>query len=101
MLFRSPFVQAGFSIEVWLDLPIEKARSRFACHRVMIEAENGGVALRCSRENLEWFAAMLLTLGCSIVLRQPPELKEAFHRLATRAAQAAGSAKEAGVGSGI
>jgi predicted DNA-binding transcriptional regulator YafY len=84
-----PFVQAGFSIEVWLDLPIEKARARFACHRVMIEEENGGVTLRCSRENLEWFAAMLLTLGCSIVVRQPPELKEAFDRLATRAAQAA------------
>jgi hypothetical protein len=25
-----PFVQAGYSIEVWLDLPIDKARSHFA-----------------------------------------------------------------------
>jgi hypothetical protein len=84
-----PFVQAGFSIEVWLDLPIEKARSQFPLHRVMVQDENGGTTMRCARENLEPFAAMLLTLGCSIVVRQPPELHHAFERLAARAAQAA------------
>ncbi len=84
-----PFVEAGFSVEVWLDLPIEKARSHLAPHRVMMEAENGGTTLRCARENLEPFAAMLLMLGCSIVVRRPPELMETFDRLAARAAQAA------------
>src|SRR5215469_5543195 len=84
-----PFVQAGFSIEVWLDLPIDRARSHFALHRVLMEDENGGTALRCARENLEPFAAMLLTLGCSIEVRQPRELHAAFERLAARAAQAA------------
>jgi predicted DNA-binding transcriptional regulator YafY len=84
-----PFVQAGYSIEVWLDFPIDKARSYFARHRVMMKDENGGTALCCARETLEPFAAMLLTLGCSIVVRQPPELREAFARLADRAAQAA------------
>ncbi|PWT97117.1 MAG: YafY family transcriptional regulator [Terriglobia bacterium] len=84
-----PFVQAGFSIEVWLDLPIENARSHFALHRVMMEDDNGGTTLRCGRENLEPFAAMLLSLGCSIVVRQPRELRDAFERLAARAAQAA------------
>ncbi|HLI84888.1 MAG TPA: YafY family protein [Bryobacteraceae bacterium] len=82
------FVQAGFAIEVWLDLPIEKARSHFALHRVTTEAENGGATLRCARENLEPFAAMLLTLGCPIVVRQPAELVEAFERLARRAKEA-------------
>jgi predicted DNA-binding transcriptional regulator YafY len=86
-----PFVQAGFPIEVWLDLPIDMARSHFALHRVMIEEENGGTALRCARENLEPFAAMLLSLGCSIAVRQPRELMETFHGLAVRAAQAAAS----------
>ena len=85
-----PFVQAGFSIEVWLETPIDKAKSHFPLHRVMMEGENGGTVLRCARENLEPFAAMLLTLGCSIVVRQPPELREAFDRLAARATQAAG-----------
>jgi predicted DNA-binding transcriptional regulator YafY len=84
-----PFVQAGYSLEVWLDLPLEKARAHFALHRVMMEAENGGTTLRCARESLEPFGAMLLTLGCAIVVREPLELREAFDRLANRAAQAA------------
>jgi predicted DNA-binding transcriptional regulator YafY len=88
-----PFVQAGYSIEVWLDLPLDKVRSHFALHRVMAEEENGGATLRCARENLEPFAAMLLTLGCSIVVRQPRELQEAFAQLAARATQAASGGK--------
>jgi predicted DNA-binding transcriptional regulator YafY len=84
-----PFVEAGFSVEVWLDLPLDKMRSHFALHRVMMEDENGGTTLRCSRANLEPLAAMLLMLGCSIVVRQPPELRDTFDRLANRAAQAA------------
>ena len=74
---------------MWLDLPIEKARSHFALHRVAIQEEESGTVLRCARENLEPFAAMLLSLGCPIVVRQPAELREAFGRLASRAAQAA------------
>ena len=91
-----PFVQAGFTIEVWLDLPIEKARSHFALHRVAMQEEEGGAALRCARENLEPFAAMLLSLGCRIVVRQPAELREAFSRLASRAAQAAAAGARVG-----
>jgi predicted DNA-binding transcriptional regulator YafY len=96
-----PFVQAGFSIEVWLNLPIDKARSHFALHRVLMEDENGGTTLRCSRENLEPFAAMLLTLGCSIVVRQPRELRGAFERLAARATEAAVGSTKLGVTSGM
>jgi predicted DNA-binding transcriptional regulator YafY len=84
-----PFVEAGFSIEVWLDLPFDTARSQFKLHRVMMEDQRGGTTLRCARERLEPFAAMLLTLGCSIVVRQPRELADAFDQLAIRAAQAA------------
>jgi len=83
------FVQVGYSIEVWLDMPIDKTRSHFGLHRVMMQDENGGTKLRCARENLEPFAAMLLALGCSIVVREPPELHAAFESLSTRAAQAA------------
>lgn len=96
-----PFMQAGFSIEVWLDLPTDKARSHFALHRVMVENENGGTTLRCARENLEPFAAMLLTLGCPIEVRQPSELREAFERLEARATQAAVGGGKLGMTSGI
>jgi predicted DNA-binding transcriptional regulator YafY len=84
-----PFVQAGFSIEVWLDIPFAEARATFPLHRVVMEDENGGTILRCARENLEAFAAMLLSLGCAIDVRQPAELQDTFARLATRATQAA------------
>ncbi len=96
-----PFVQAGYSVEVWLDIPIDQARSHFALHRVMMENENGGTTLRCARENLEPFAAMLLTFNCSIVVRQPRELREAFDRLATRAAQAAAPGGKVGMTSAL
>jgi predicted DNA-binding transcriptional regulator YafY len=84
-----PFVQTGFSIDVWLDLPFEEARSHFALYRVAACEESGGTRLRCARESLEPFAAMLLSLGCRIVVREPAQLSEAFATLASRARQAA------------
>jgi hypothetical protein len=67
----------------------------------MMEDENGGTTLRCARENLGPFAAMLLTLGCPIVVRQPPELVETFDRLATNAARAAASGRKISVSAGV
>jgi predicted DNA-binding transcriptional regulator YafY len=84
-----PFVQSVFKIEVWLELPPEEARCQFAFHRVTVQEENGGITLRCGRENLPRFAAMLLSLGCRIEVREPPELRETFAALARRATQAA------------
>jgi predicted DNA-binding transcriptional regulator YafY len=89
-----PFVQSPFVVEVWLDLPFEKARREFPLHRVMLQDENGGTALRCARENLEAFAAMLLSLGCGIIICKPQELREVFSKLAERAAHAAGSFRD-------
>ncbi len=85
-----PFVQSTFAVEVWVDMPEAKTRSHFPLHRVSMNEENGGTTLRCGRDNLEAFAAMLLSLGCRIVVRAPEELKEAFARLAERAGAAAG-----------
>lgn len=86
-----PFVQSTFKVEVWLDLPYQKAHSCFAPHRVAIEEENAGTTLRCGRDNLESFAAMLLSVGCRVVVRQPDELKEAFANVGRRAMETAGS----------
>ena len=84
-----PFVQSTFHVEVWLELPFHEAHSHFALHRVALREENDGTTLRCGRENLQFFAAMLLSLGCRVIVREPPELKEAFAALARRAEQAA------------
>lgn len=83
------FVQSTFQIEVWLDLPIAEAGSHFALWRVAIEEEGGGTRIRCARERLNAFAAMLLSIGCRIEIRAPRELKQAFRELALRAADAA------------
>ncbi len=80
-----PFVQSAYKIEVWLDLPFNEAHCHFALHRVSLWEENKGTALRCGRDHLESFAAMLLSLGCRIVVRQPEELKQAFAAVARRA----------------
>jgi len=84
-----PFVQSAFAIEVWLEMPFSEAHSHFALHRVAAQEENGGTTIRCGRDHLQSFAAMLLSIGCRIVVRQPQELKEAFAALSERAMQAA------------
>lgn len=84
-----PFIQSTYAIEVWLQMPVREAHSYFARHRVAIEEENGGTTVRCGRDNLPVFAAMLLSLGCRITVRQPQELRDTFVMLSEQAFQAA------------
>ena len=84
-----PFVQSAYKIEVWLDLPYDEAQSHFALHRVSMWEENNGTGIRCGRDTLEPFAAMLLSLGCRVVVRKPEELKEAFAAVGRRAMETA------------
>lgn len=87
-----PFVTSPHEIEVWLDLPIERARGRFMPWRVSLREENGGTRLRCARDTLEPFAAMLLGLGCEVRVVRPEALREAFGALAERATRASAQA---------
>ena len=84
-----PFVQSAFAVEVWLDIPPSEARLRFCSHRVALREEDNGTTIRCGRDQLEPFAAMLLTLGCRMIVRSPPQMRAVFASLARRAAQAA------------
>jgi predicted DNA-binding transcriptional regulator YafY len=86
---RMPFIASDYQIDVWIDMPIEEAMRSFAPWRVATEAENGGTRLRCARDRLEMFAAMLLTMGSKIVVHSPPELLTTFRELAERANRAA------------
>jgi len=83
-----PFVQSTFAVEVWVDLPVTQTRAHLPAYRVAMREENGGTTLQCGRDNLELFAAMLLSLGCRIVVREPPELKQVFAAIAKRASAA-------------
>jgi hypothetical protein len=73
-----------------LDLPIDEAKCSFATWRIVVaESQDGGTRLRCNRDRLETFAAMLLSLGKWIVVNHPPELYDTFAQLAAQALQAA------------
>jgi predicted DNA-binding transcriptional regulator YafY len=84
-----PFVQSEYQIDVWIDLPIEEARRSFQPSRVALEEEDGGTRVRCGRDRLEMFAAMLLSVGRRIVVRSPKELRATFKELARQARRAA------------
>lgn len=86
-----PFVESTYQIDVWIDIPIEEADRSFAPWRISTEAEQGGTRLRCSRDRLETFAAMLLSLGRRVVVDSPDELRATFRQLARQAIEAAES----------
>ena len=84
-----PFVQSDYQIDVWIDMPPEEAERFFSLWRIAIEPYEGGTRLRCGRDRLEMFAAMLLSTGCCIVVNTPAELRDTFRRLSAQALQAA------------
>jgi len=85
---RMPFVQSDYQIDVWIDMPIEEAERNFAPWRIVTEPQDSGTRLRCGRDRLEMFAALLLSTGKQIVVRSPPELRKTFKQLAKAAKQA-------------
>jgi predicted DNA-binding transcriptional regulator YafY len=90
---RMPFVQSDYQVDVWVDMPHEEAQPMFSPWRIMMEPQKGGTRLRCGRDRLEMFAALLLSTGKRIVVHSPTELKTTFKQLAQRALQAAGEPK--------
>jgi predicted DNA-binding transcriptional regulator YafY len=86
---RMPFIQSEYEIDVWIDMPMDEAERTFAPWRVAVEEERGGVRLRCGRDRLQLFAAMLLSMGRRIVIHKPAELRETFKELARHALLAA------------
>jgi predicted DNA-binding transcriptional regulator YafY len=84
-----PFVKEPYDVEVWLGLSPEAAVRRLEPWRVSLEAADGGTRLRCTRDELEPFAAMLLGLGCPLRVHGPQALRDAFATLAGRASAAA------------
>ena len=66
-----------------------RIRSHFALRRASMCEEDGGTVVRCGRDSLESFAAMLLSIGCPLVVREPEVLRETFAALAKRASAAA------------
>ena len=86
---RLPFVQSLYQIDLWIDLPMEEARCSFALWRVELREQDGGTRLRCGRDNLDFFASMLLSTRRRMTVHAPSELRETFQALSLQAAAAA------------
>ncbi len=84
-----PFVMESHEVEVWLGLPRAEMQRRMTPWRASLEDEAGGTRLRCTREQLEPFAAMVLGLGCEVEVRRPDALRSVFEAMAVRADRAA------------
>src|SRR5580658_3757828 len=84
-----PFVQSEYQIDVWIEIPIGEAQQNFAPWRVSLEERDGGTRVRCGRDRLEMFAAMLLGMGKRIVVHGPDALRQTFKELARQAERAA------------
>ena len=84
-----PFVQSRYQVDVWIDMPIEEAEPNFALWRIAAEAHQGGTRLRCSRDRLDLFAAMILSMGRRIVVHSPVELRDTLRQIARQAMDAA------------
>ena len=93
---RMPFIQSDYQIDVWIDMPLEEAERVFVPMRVAAEGQEGGTRLRCGRDRLEMFAAVLLTMGRRIVVHSPVEMRETFRQLARQALEAAEACSEHG-----
>ena len=54
-----------------------------------LEETPAGVLLRAGTDDLDWMARFLVNLDLPLVVRRPPELREALRRLAARVADLA------------
>ena len=80
-----PFAPSPVEVRVRLGMPLEQAVQRVPHGRALLEADGEATLVRCGVADPDWFAATLLTLGCTIEVLEPLAFREAFGRVAARA----------------
>jgi len=70
--------------EVLLKTTLEEAQQMIPAGLATLEQSPDGVILRCYVQHLDWLAHFLAGLHCPLIVRQPPELREALKRLAEK-----------------
>lgn len=73
-----------YPVVVTLATTLEEARPRVPASLAALEETADGVTLRGYTDSPDWFARLLVGLGCDFVVQQPPELRVAVRRLARR-----------------
>ena len=80
---------ATWLVDVLLETTLEEAQELVPSALATLEQTPGGIVLRCYVERLDWIARFLAGLGCPLIVRQPPELRQALLRLAEEIAKMA------------
>jgi len=80
----------GFEIEVLLETTLADARAKVPAYIANLEPTPDGVLLRVQGDDLRAVALSLVNLGCSFVVRRPPELQQEVGRLGAELMELAG-----------
>jgi predicted DNA-binding transcriptional regulator YafY len=89
LLQSLPKTPGTWYVDVLLETTLEHARRVVPPALALLEEDERGVSFRCYVQDLDWIAYVLLGLDCSLVVRQPPELRDALRRLAQEATKMA------------
>lgn len=82
-------IPGAWSVEALLETTLDEARARVPPTFGVIEETSEGVLFRGEvreERDLPWMAHFLAGLGCPLVVRRPPELREQLRRLASHVA---------------
>ena len=78
-----------WKVEVLLETTLEEARQRVPAALATLEETPKGVIFRCYVQTLEWIAHFLVGLHLSLVVLEPPELRETLKQVAVEIVQLA------------
>jgi predicted DNA-binding transcriptional regulator YafY len=80
---------ATWAVEVLLETTLDEARQRVSAAMATLDQAEDGVLMRCQVQDLRWLAHLLVGLGVPLVVRRPPELRDALRELAAEVAKMA------------
>jgi predicted DNA-binding transcriptional regulator YafY len=76
-----------WKVEVLLEMPWEEAERQVSPNTAMLEQVPGGVLLSTYTQSLGWMAHFLVSLRCPLIVREPPELRQALRAVAAEIVQ--------------
>jgi predicted DNA-binding transcriptional regulator YafY len=79
----------AWAVEALLETTLAEARNRVPAAVALLEQAPEGVILRCQAQDLDWVAHFLVGLGFPMIVRRPPELRDALRYLAAEIAATA------------
>ncbi len=76
----------AWTVEVLLQAPLDAVTQALPAGLGLLQPRADGVLLHTEIADLDWMAHYLIGLRLPLVVCQPPELRDAFARLAAEAA---------------